>query len=292
MDNSFFDPRKTKGIRFSAWRLYVGKASIHLFLILGCLVTLIPFIWMILASFKTQAEITQIPPTFFPKNPTFSAYRTLLSDPRVPLLRYYLNSIIQAVSVVGLTLITSSLAGFVFSKYKFFARNALFAIILSSMMIPFQAVMIPSYLLLVKLKLIDSLWGLIVPSAVSAYGIFLMKSFIDSLPDETLDAARIDGASEYGVYWRVVLPQLGPPLATLGILTFMSNWNHFLWPLIVITSSDKRTLPIILTLYNDINYQRYDLNMAAGVMVIVPILIVYIFVQRYIVKGYALSGIK
>jgi multiple sugar transport system permease protein len=144
----------------------------------------------------------------------------------------------------------------------------------------------------VKLKLIDSLWGLVVPAAVSAFGIFLMKQFIESLPGELLDAARIDGASEWRIYWRIILPQVGPALATLGILTFMANWNSYLWPLIVITTHEKRTLPIVLTWYNSVHSQRIDLTMAAGVLVVIPILIIYTIFQRWIVQGFALSGLK
>jgi multiple sugar transport system permease protein len=152
--------------------------------------------------------------------------------------------------------------------------------------------MIPTYLILVKLGLIDTLWGLIIPAGVNAFGIFLVKQFIEGLPNELIDAARIDGSSEWGIYWRIVLPQVGPALATLGIITFMFNWNNYLWPLIVITTPERRTLPIMLTWYNGMNYQRYDTVMAASVLVVVPVLIVYAFFQRWIVEGFALSGMK
>ena len=164
--------------------------------------------------------------------------------------RFYLNSLFVSISVVTLVLFTSSLAGFIFAKYEFFGKNIIFGMILVTLMIPFQILMIPSYLILVRLGLIDSLWGLVVPAATSAFGIFLMRQFIQGLPNELMDAARIDGAGEWGIYWRIILPQVGPALATLGILTFMSTWNSYLWPLIVITSHEKRTLPIVLTWFN------------------------------------------
>jgi len=277
------------------WRVIrsrLGKVLLYAFLVAGCLGTLVPFMWMILGSFKSSTEIIRIPPTFFPEDPTLENYQTVLNDPHVPLGRYYLNSLIVAVSVVVLTLFTSSLAGFIFAKYQFFGKSIVFGLILSTMMIPFQVLMIPSYLILARLKLIDSLWGLIVPVAVDAFGIFMMKQFIEGLPSELMDAGRIDGASEWGIYWRIILPQLGAPMATLGILTFMFRWNNYLWPLVVITTNERRTLPIMLTWYSGMQYQSYDLTMAVSVLVVVPVLIVYAMFQRWIVQGFALSGFK
>lgn len=281
--------------RLSNWdaiRRRLGRILLYTFLVAGCTATLVPFAWMILASFKTSGEIIRLPPTLWPEKPTLANYLTILNDPKLPLERFYFNSLFVAGSVVAMTLFTSSLAGFIFAKYRFFGKNIMFGFILATLMIPFQVTMIPGYLILVKLKLIDSLWGLIVPSATSAFGIFLMKQFIEGVPNELLDAARIDGASEWRIYWRIVLPQIGPALATLGILTFMFNWNSYLWPLIVITTHERRTLPIVLTWYNSVHSQRLDLTMAASVLVVVPILIVYTLFQRWIVQGFALSGLK
>ncbi len=148
---------------------------------------------------------------------TFQSYQTIFNDPEVPLARFFLNSLFVAVMRVGITLFTSSLAGFIFAKYRFWGKNVIFAFILAQMMIPFQVVMIPAYLILVKLRLVDTLWGLIIPSMVDAFGIFLMRQFIESIPNELMDAARIDGAAEFTIYWRIILPQLGAPLAALGI---------------------------------------------------------------------------
>ncbi len=281
--------------RLSNWdaiRRRLGRILLYAFLVAGCTATLVPFAWMILASFKTSGEIIRIPPTLWPEKPTLANYLTILNDPKLPLERFYFNSLFVAGSVVAMTLFTSSLAGFIFAKYRFFGKNIMFGFILATLMIPFQVTMIPGYLILVKLKLIDSLWGLIVPSATNAFGIFLMKQFIEGVPNELLDAARIDGASEWRIYWRIVLPQIGPALATLGILTFMFSWNSYLWPLIVITTHERRTLPIVLTWYNSVHSQRLDLTMAASVLVVVPILIIYTLFQRWIVQGFALSGLK
>jgi multiple sugar transport system permease protein len=273
-------------------RRRMGRVLLYALLVSGCLATLLPFVWMVLGSFKSSREIIRIPPTLWPENPTLASYQTILNDPKLPLGRFYLNSFIVAGSQVLMILFTSSLAGFVFAKYRFFGKSALFGFILATMMIPAQVTMIPGYLMLARLGLIDSLWGLIVPSAVDAFGIFLMKQFIEGLPSELLDAARIDGSSEWGIYWRIILAQIGPALATLGILSFMGSWNSYLWPLIVITTHERRTLPILLTWYTSVHGSRTDLEMAAGVLVVIPILFVYTFVQRWIVQGIAMTGFK
>lgn len=265
---------------------------VYFVLILGLSMTLLPFLWMILGSFKTATELIRIPPTFWPENPTWDNYLTILNDPKLPLLRIYGNSTFVAVFNVCTTLFTSSLLGFLFAKYEFRGKRFFFGWFLLSMMIPWQITMIPGYLILAKIGLLNNLWGLVVFSALDAFGIFLMRQFIQSLPNELMDAARIDGASEWQIFLRIVLPQLGAPLATLGTLTFMANWNSYLWPMIVITDVNRRTLPIILTWYNSQHVSRPNLTMAATVMVVIPILIVYFFFQRWIVRGFAMSGLK
>ena len=269
-----------------------SRVFLYAILLFGCLFTLVPFIYMLSTSFKSSTEIVKLPPTLFPEKFTLQSYKTIFNDPHVPLARFYLNSIIVSASVVLMVLFTSSLAGYVFAKYQFHGKDLIFTLLLASMMIPFQVMMIPLYLILVRMGLTDSLGGLIVPGAVSAFGIFLMRQFIEGIPSELIDAARIDGSGEFGIYTRVILPQMGPALATLGIFTFMGTWNDYLWPLIVITTTEKRTLPIMLTWYNSQHGSRYDLTMAASVLVILPILIVYFIFQRWIVRGIAMTGFK
>jgi multiple sugar transport system permease protein len=282
-------PRTLSGARV---RRKLKDFLVYLLLILGLSMTLLPFLWMILGSFKTATELIRIPPTFWPENPTWDNYSTILNDPKLPLLRIYANSTFVAVFNVCTTLFTSSLLGFLFAKYEFRGKRLFFGWFLLSMMIPWQITMIPGYLILAKIGLLNSLWGLVVFSALDAFGIFLMRQFIQSLPNELMDAARIDGASEWQIFLRIVLPQLGAPLAALGTLTFMANWNSYLWPMIVITDVNRRTLPIILTWYNSQHGSRPNLTMAATVMVVIPILIVYFFFQRWIVRGFAMSGLK
>jgi len=274
----------------------MGKLSsrilIYVILTLGLSFTLLPFIMMILSSFKTNVEVLRVPPTFWPENFTLDNYVKIFNDPKLPLLRFYGNSAFVATLNVVSTLFTSSLVGYMFAKFEFPGKRLLFIWFLTLMMIPSQITMIPSYLILAKLGLINSLWGLVIFSAVDAFGIFMMRQFCETLPNELLDAARIDGASEWQIYWQVVLPQLGAPLATLGILGFMQNWNAYLWPMIVLQKIEVRTLPIILTWFNSTHTGQGGLVMAATVLIILPILIVFLFFQRWIVQGFTMSGFK
>ena len=264
----------------------------YFILVPASLITLLPFVWMVLSSFKSLAEIRQIPPTFFPTEFTLTNYEKVLNDPDLPLGIFYRNSAIIAIANVIQVLFTSSLFGYIFAKFEFRGKTALFWFILAMMMIPHQMTMIPGYLILAKLGLINKLWGLIIPAAIDAFGIFLFRQFALSIPGELIDAARVDGAGEFYIYRRVVLPQLGPALATFGMLTFMFNWNAYLWPLIVLTEKNVRTLPIILTWYSNQQVDKTNLTMAASVLVILPVLFVFLLVQRWIVEGITLSGLK
>mgnify|MGYP005835807921 FL=1 len=282
-----------------AWRqrralsLTLNEGLVYAILTAGCLLTLVPFVWTILASFKPHAEIIDpTAQTFFPRSFTTSNYETIFGDESLPLARFYLNSLFVAISNVAITLFTSSLFGFVFAKFEFRGRSLLFGFVLATLMIPSQVTMIPGYLILLAFGLTDNLLGLVLPAGFSAFGVFLMRQFIQSVPDELLDAARIDGASEWQIYFRVVLPQLGPALATYGTLVFMGNWNAYLWPLIVLKSHELRTLPIILTWYNTRNTTNVGLQMAASVLIVMPILLVYFLFQKWIVRGFTLTGFK
>ena len=254
--------------------------------------TLLPFFYIIVSSLKTPAELRQTPPDFFSKTPSLDNYTTILKDEDIPLAQNLFNSIFVSVTRVVITLFTSSYAGYIFAKYHFKGKNLAFGVILIQIMIPFQVVMIPNYLLVVKLGLIDSLWALIIPAFIDAYGIFMMKQFIEALPSELMDAARIDGASEFGIYSRIVLPQMGPPLASLGIFTFMSTWNDYLWPLIVLTSPENRTIPLLVVWFQTAHVSNQGLILAASILTLVPIFVVYIFLQRWIVDQATSSAFK
>ena len=269
------------------------RYALYIILFAGCILTLVPFVWTILASFKTHAEIIN-PATqsFFPQNFTTQNYDTIFNDASLPLGRIYLNSLFIAFTNVITQTFTSALFGYVFAKFSFRYKRVLFWYILGTMMIPFQLTMIPSYLILLKFDLTNNLLGLVALSWFSAFGIFLMRQFMSSIPDELLDAARVDGANEWQIFLRVVLPQTGAALATYGVLVFISNWNAYLWPLIVLRDIELRTLPIILTWYNDRHAANVGMQMAASVLIVMPILLVYLIMNRWVVRGFALSGIK
>jgi multiple sugar transport system permease protein len=268
------------------------RVGLYVVLAILGVVAALPFVWMILASFKTDAEIRQIPPTFWPQEASLDNYRTILEDPELPLMLFYRNSLFIAVMNVLTTLFTGSLLGYVFAKFTFRGRQPLFWFILATMMIPTQVTMIPGYLILLQLDLLNNLWGLIVPSFINAFAIFVMRQFILSIPNDEIYSARVDGASEWRIYRSIVLPQLRAPLATLGLLTFMFNWNAYLWPLIVLTEQNKRTLPIILTWYSNQHTAQLNLVMAASVLIVIPVLIVFALAQKWIVRGLTLTGVR
>ena len=270
----------------------LGKSGAYAVLILGLVATLLPFFYIMVSSLKTDAELRKTPPDFFPQQPTLKHYLTILTDENIPIERNVANSVFVSLSRVFITLFTSSFAGYIFAKYHFKGKNLAFGVILIQIMIPFQVVMIPSYLLIVRFGLIDSLWALIIPSMVNAYGIFMMKQFIESMPAELMDAARIDGASEFGIYARIILPQMGPPLASLGIFTFMDTWNDYLWPRIVLTSPEKRTIPLLLVWFQTQHTSNQGLVLAASILTLLPIFFVYIFLQRWIVDQATASAFK
>lgn len=280
----------TQKRRSPFWLL--GKSSAYAVLTLGLIATLLPFFYIMVSSLKTEAELRKTPPDFFPQAPTLKHYVSIVTDARIPLAQNLGNSVFVSLMRVGITLFTSSYAGYIFAKYQFKGKNLAFGVILVQIMIPFQVVMIPNYLLVVKLGLIDSLWALIIPSMVDAYGIFMMKQFIESMPTELMDAARIDGASEFGIYSKIILPQMGPVLASLGIFTFMSTWNDYLWPLIVLTSPEKRTIPLLLVWFQTQHVSNQGLVLAASILTLLPIFFVYIFLQRWIVDQATQSAFK
>jgi multiple sugar transport system permease protein len=264
----------------------------YLFLAVGSAVMLLPFLWMILSSFMTAQEIISRPLTWFPADPGFDAYRGLRDA--IPLGRMYLNSmIVTTVTTFGI-LLTSSLAGYGFAKFQFPGRDILFLIVLATMMIPFFVVMIPIFWMIGKFGWIDSYPGLIVPNIVTAFGIFMMRQYMLSLPDEILDAARVDGASELEIYWRIVLPLSTPVIGALTILAFVYQWNNFLWPLVVARSDSMWTVPVglnSLRVYAS-SAQVVNMQMAGATLGVVPVIIVFLALQRYFVRGIALTGVK
>jgi multiple sugar transport system permease protein len=272
-------------------RFLIGAATYGL-LTVGVILMLLPFVWMILASFMTSEEVIARPLTWIPSSIQFDSYRAL-SD-AIPLGRAYLNSaIVTSLTTAGI-LLSSSLAGYGFAKFQFRGRDALFLMVLATLMIPFFVVLIPVFYLISKFGWIDTYAGLIVPNMVTGFGIFLMRQYMLSLPDEVLDAARIDGASEFEIYWRMVVPMSTPVIGSLGILAIVYQWNSFLWPLVVARSSNMWTVPVglnSLRIYAS-STDVINMQMAGAVLAVVPIIIVFLMLQRYFVQGIALTGMK
>ena len=277
--------RQEKGLRQSA-----GRALKYLVLVGGAFLMVFPFIWMIIASLMTAGEIQMRPPVWLPASPQFSNYSELAES--IPIVRLYFNSLFTSGVIVLGVLLSSSLAGFAFAKYRFPGRELLFYLILATMMIPFFVTLIPVFFIVRQLGWIDSYQGLVVPGLTSAYGIFLMRQFMITVPDELIDAARIDGASEPMIYWRIVMPLVKPALATLGTFTFIGAWNNFLWPLLVLNSRELFTLPLGINSLRSLYADNTNLLMAGTAVAVLPMLLLFVFLQRYFIKGIALTGLK
>jgi multiple sugar transport system permease protein len=264
---------------------------VYVVLAIGLLVTLAPFLWMLLGSFKPEPELQRVPPTWWPETPTLENYRELFD--RLPFPRFFANSVIVAVAVTAGNLVFCSMVGYALAKLDFAGKRVLFALVLGMLMVPGVVTFVPLFVLVSNLGLVNTFPGLILPFLVTPLGVFLMRQFIAGLPDELIEAARIDGAGEWRIFTRVILPLCGPPLATLGILTFLHSWNNFLWPLVVAQSEDMYTLPVALALVSvGQNATRYGLLMAGAVVVIVPVVALFIALQRYFVQSVATTGIK
>ena len=270
----------------------VRATLIYGVLTVGAAVMLMPFIWMILSSSMSSSEIIARPLTWFPSELRLESYRNL-SD-AIPLGRMYFNSIVVTTLITIGILLTSSLAGYGFAKFQFPGRDALFVIVLATLMIPFFVVMIPIFYMISKLGWVNTYQGLIVPNIATAFGVFLMRQYMLSLPDEVLDAARVDGASEFEIYWRIVLPLSTPVIGALGILAVVYQWNNFLWPLIVARSDDMWTVPVglnSLRVYAS-QVEVINMQMAGATLAVVPVIAVFLLLQRYFVRGIALTGMK
>ncbi|MFN8491338.1 MAG: carbohydrate ABC transporter permease [Caldilineaceae bacterium] len=270
----------------------LGDALAFLILAIGSIFWLLPFLWMVLSSFKTLPEIYQYPPTFFPRYLMWPNYVEAWN--RMPFGVFFLNSLIVTISVVIGQLFTCSLGGYGFARLRFPGRDFLFLGYIATMMVPFAVIMIPLFILIRQIGWVNTRQALIVPALFSPWGTFLMRQFMLTLPRELEDAARIDGANYFGIYWRIILPLCRPVLATLAIFTFLGHWNDFLWPLIVINDLDLRTLPLGLAAFQAMAMIKtpWHLIMAAATFSVIPVIIVFLLGQKYYVRGIATSGLK
>ena len=271
----------------------IGNLSLHIgFLILGAVVVS-PLFWMVSLSFRSEEELmVKGIPALLPKHFTLQSYINAFKI--VDFSRLYLNSFVAAVIVTVSTVFLCSLAGYSFAKYKFFGKNVLFILILSTMMIPFQVTMIPLYLLMTRFRWQNTYQGLTLPFLASAFGIFLMRQFIKNIPDEMIDAARIDGCSEFSIFLGIILPLSKSALATLFLLTCMWNWDSFLWPLIIINSRSMMTVPLGVAMVRQQagQFTTYSLLFPVATVGMLPILLLFAALQRYFTKGIALTGLK
>lgn len=267
----------------------IEKTVVTIILVIGALIMVLPFVWMLLTSFKPEVEAILIPPTLFPKNPTLDSYITLFTT--LNFLGYLKNTlIIVAFSFVGLLL--NAMAGYAFAKFEFPGKNGLFFMVLATMMIPSQVTMIPIYLILNAMKLTNTMAGIILPGLVGAFAIFLFRQFMESIPMELVEAIRIDGAGEYRIFFQLIMPIAKSIIAVQGILTFIGAWNSFLWPLIIANDSKLYTLSVGLSLLKGQNAAYFSLQMAGAAVMVVPVMIIFAIFQKHIMEGFTISGMK
>ncbi len=262
----------------------------HIVLMPLAAVMLLPLAWMLVTSIETLAESRHFPPTIVPSGIHWENYPNALDS--APFGRFFANSLVVTLASVAGNLVFCSLAGYAFARLRFFGRDVIFIVLLATLMVPFQVTMIPTFLIVQHLGLVNSLGALIAPNLVTPFGIFLLRQFFRTLPIDLEEAARIDGCSRLGVLFRVVLPLSMPALATLGIVTFLWTWNDFLWPLIVISSTDQSTVQLGLASFQGAHQTRWTLLMAGNVVALAPMLLVFVFAQRWFVQSIAATGVK
>lgn len=267
-----------------------GRLALNLALLALLLLVLAPFAWMVSASFLPDGGATRVPPVFVPTHPTLIQYQRLFM--RMDFGRHFLNSLVVALSVTATSLVVNSLAAFAFAKYRFHGRDRLFAFLLALMVIPGQVTMFPVFLLLNRLHLVNTYWGLIIPGMASIFGIFLFRQFIMGIPDELIEAARLDGCSDFGIYARIVMPLCAPILVTLALFTFMGSWNDFMWPLILMSNSDMYTLPVALANLVGEHQADTELMMAGAVVTTLPVMIVFLALQKFYMEGLMAGSVK
>jgi multiple sugar transport system permease protein len=268
----------------------IGNIFNNLILLLGSIVMIFPFYWMFLSAFKSPAEVNSTPPTWIPK--TFNFNNFIYAFQTAPFGRYFLNSIIVTISVVLLTMFVTILAAFAFSRLKFPGRDLLFSFCISLMMVPFEMIVITNYATISKLKLIDTLVGLIIPFTSSIFYTYILRNFFLSIPDSLYYSARVDGASNWNYLWRVMVPIAKPALFTIALLNAILSWNAFFWPYLIVNSKLNRTLPLGLYAFITDGGVRYERLMAAAAIVVIPIIILFLFARKNIVAGVARGGLK
>ena len=268
----------------------VPSILLHAVLVVGALATLTPLLWMVSASFMSPGESNSFPPRLLPRTPTLQNYVDLFT--RLDLARYFLNSAVVAVSATLVSLLINSMAGYAFAKLRFAGRERVFRVLLAALVIPAQVGMLPLFLMLKSMGLVNTMAGVVVPFMAGIFGIFMIRQYALSIPDDLLDAARVDGAGEYRIFWTIVLPVIRPILVTLAVFTFLSAWNDFMWPLIVLSDEAKYTLPVALASLSGEHVQDTELMMAGSVLTVLPVVILFISLQRAYIRGVMMGSVK
>jgi len=269
-----------------------GHILLYSILAIGLVVTVTPFVWTALASFKLNNDIFKAPVTFWPRIWTGENYRTLLAGDYVPFVRQFINSCIITIGQTTLAVTIAALAGFGFAKYEFAGKRVLFMLTLLTLMIPFEVTVVPLFNLMVKIGWLDTYWSVIVPGALNAFGVFLMRQVMVAIPDELLDAARVDGATEFRILWQIVLPLARGGLAVLALLSFLNAWNDYLWPLIALRSPDMFTLPIGLATLSGLYRIEWGMIMAGAVLTTLPVMVVFYLTRHHLISGLAAGAVK
>jgi len=264
--------------------------GIHLVLVAAVCLTIFPLAWMVMASVMPAGEASDHPMNRLPSTLSLEHYRALFS--RLEVVRYIMNSALIAGAVTLISLVVNSMAGYAFAKLSFPGRERVFRGLVATLVVPGQVTMLPLFMLLKYLGLINSFWGVIVPGMASVFGIFLFRQYALSIPDSLLDAARIDGAGEWRIYRSIVLPLCKPILLTLAVFTFMGTWNDFMWPLVVLTDSRLHTLPVALANLSGEHVQDTELMMAGALLTVLPVIVLYALLQRYYIEGIMVGSIK
>ncbi len=270
-----------------------SRASIVLYVVLtlGLILMIAPFVWMVLGSFKPQGEFLRLPPTWLPEQPTFNNFQRLIDQLDMP--RFFFNSIVVAAAVTVGTLIFAPMLGYALAKLQFSGKGVLMGLVLATLMLPGAAILVPQFVLMSALGLVNTYPALVLPFLAGPFGVFLTRQFFSGLPDELLEAARIDGASEFRIFWTIAMPLAGPVLATLGILTFLGSWNSFIYPLVMAQEPEMYTLPVALATFATGQYQAdHGMLMAGALVLVLPILVIFILLQRWITEGIATTGLK
>lgn len=276
--------------RIQKRKLSAGQIITFVLLTIGAFSMILPFFWMVSTSIKTTGETLAIPPVWLPENWQWSNYETALT--MAPFDQYFINSVIITLSSTIGEVITSILAAFAFSKLQFFGKSILFTILISTMMVPFELLMIPTYLTLSKMGMINSYWAMIIPFLASVFSVFLLKQNFEAVPKQLYYAAKVDGASDWRFLWQILVPMSKSSIVTVVILKMIGSWNSFMWPLMVTNETHLRPLPVGLQAFTTEAGTYFELLMAAATIVVLPMIIIYLFLQKYIIKGISNTGVK